>query len=135
MTRGTTGRRKIPKKFSIMGHEYKVILDKDLFDSDDAYGTAEPMKKTIRIQTPKKASLTPSQLKKYKEKMKREGKQIPNNLDTIDITNDDAVETFYHELVHIILDAMGEDKLYSDERFVSLFGRLLHQVDKTKIFE
>ena len=35
--------------------------------------------------------------------------------------------TFYHELVHAILTHMGEDKLTRNERFVDMFGGLLHQ--------
>jgi hypothetical protein len=36
-------------------------------------------------------------------------------------------QTFCHELVHCILDKMGEEELNDDERFVDLFGSLLHQ--------
>ena len=37
--------------------------------------------------------------------------------------------TFYHELVHAILFAMG--KMQHDEEFVENFGNLLHQFNKT----
>ena len=34
---------------------------------------------------------------------------------------------FFHEVTHAILDAMGRDKLYTDEAFVDMFSGLLHQ--------
>ena len=36
--------------------------------------------------------------------------------------------TFMHEVVHGVLDTMGENKLSSDERFVSTFASLLVDV-------
>ena len=49
-----------------------------------------------------------------------------------DILNDGTVmDTFYHEKVHVILDAMGEHKLSSNEKFVEIFSRLLRQSDET----
>ena len=36
-------------------------------------------------------------------------------------------QVFCHELVHAILEKMGEDKLCGDEQFVDVFGSLLHQ--------
>lgn len=39
-------------------------------------------------------------------------------------------QTFFHELVHAILFAMG--KTAHDEEFTDTFGAFLHQYDKTK---
>lgn len=36
-------------------------------------------------------------------------------------------QTFCHELVHAILDRMGEHDLNGNEKFVDVFGSLLHQ--------
>jgi Zn-dependent peptidase ImmA (M78 family) len=36
-------------------------------------------------------------------------------------------QTFCHELVHCILDKMGETDLNDNEQFVDVFGSLLHQ--------
>jgi hypothetical protein len=36
-------------------------------------------------------------------------------------------QTFLHELVHFILDAMGKSELRANEEFVDLFAGLLHQ--------
>jgi hypothetical protein len=40
--------------------------------------------------------------------------------------------TFYHEKVHWILFAMGEDELRTNEKFVDMFAFLLHQADTTQ---
>lgn len=37
-------------------------------------------------------------------------------------------QIFCHEVVHAILHTMAEEKLCSNEKFVDLFGSLLHQV-------
>ena len=50
------------------------------------------------------------------------------------ITECNTVDTFYHEKVHIILDAMGEHELSGNEKFVEIFGRLLRQSDETAEF-
>ena len=44
------------------------------------------------------------------------------------------LDTFYHEKVHIILDAMGEHTLSSEEKFVEVFSRLLRQSDESAEF-
>jgi hypothetical protein len=45
-----------------------------------------------------------------------------------------ALDTFYHEKVHIILDAMGEHDLSKQEKFVEVFARLLRQSDQSAEF-
>jgi len=47
-------------------------------------------------------------------------------------TGDYMETTFYHELVHGILDSMGRHTLSEDEEFVEGFANLLHQYEKTK---
>jgi len=44
-------------------------------------------------------------------------------------------DTFYHEKVHAILDAMNEKDLNNNEKFVDLFAKLLRQSDETAEFE
>lgn len=36
-------------------------------------------------------------------------------------------QTFWHELTHCILDAMGEDSLSGNEKFVSIFSGFLYE--------
>lgn len=40
--------------------------------------------------------------------------------------------TVYHEIVHAILDTLGEHDLSQNEKFVKKFSMLLHQFEKTK---
>lgn len=40
-------------------------------------------------------------------------------------SEDNKVNTFYHELTHSILDTMGEFELSQNEKFVSTFSSLL----------
>ena len=47
------------------------------------------------------------------------------------LSKDTILDTFYHEKIHIILDAMGEHKLSRNEKFVEIFSRLLRQSDET----
>ena len=45
-----------------------------------------------------------------------------------------VIDTFYHEKVHVILDAMGEHELSKNEKFVEVFSRLLRQSDETACY-
>lgn len=42
-------------------------------------------------------------------------------------TPDMMGHAYLHELTHAILNAMSEDRLYKNERFVDTFSGLLHQ--------
>jgi len=44
----------------------------------------------------------------------------------------DKEQTFFHELVHMILDSMGRDRLKWSEDFVDLFAKRLYEYEKTK---
>ena len=50
------------------------------------------------------------------------------------VTDCCAIDTFYHEKIHIILDAMGEHELSQNEKFVEIFARLLRQSNETEEF-
>lgn len=41
-------------------------------------------------------------------------------------------QTVYHEVVHAILESMGENELSSNDKFVQNFALLLHQFEITK---
>tara|TARA_R110000782_G_scaffold243011_1_gene329553 strand:- start:550 stop:855 length:306 start_codon:yes stop_codon:yes gene_type:complete len=47
------------------------------------------------------------------------------------LNHNSILDTFYHEKIHIILDAMGEHELSKNEKFVEVFSRLLRQTDNT----
>ena len=48
------------------------------------------------------------------------------------IDNDLIQQTLYHEVVHAILDSMGETALSANDKFVQNFALLLHQFETTK---
>ena len=50
-------------------------------------------------------------------------------------SNDYQEASYYHELVHGILQTMGEFDKDSDERFVEGFANLLHQAIKTAKYD
>lgn len=57
---------------------------------------------------------------------------ISDNFNGDRCTPDYMEASFYHELVHGILETMGKTDLSSDEGFVEGFANLLHQFEKTK---
>ena len=58
-----------------------------------------------------------------------EGKMlIADNFSTSKQSESSKVNTFIHEVVHGVLNTMGENKLSSDEKFVTTFASLLVDV-------
>ena len=85
-----------------MGHKIKVEKKKNFMSLTDNHGLSDFQKNVITLQ---------------------------------DVTKSYSLEqmehTFYHELVHFILNAMNEHELNTNEKFVDLFGGLLHQALNT----
>jgi hypothetical protein len=95
----------IPEKFRLNGKVIEVVLDDIFCATQCCYGEADFSEKSITLC----ASYGGKKLtKKFKE------------------------ETFFHELVHMILDSMGKDRLKYDEGFVDLFATRLYEYEKTK---
>ena len=92
---------KIPKQFNILGYTIDVVYEDDRLNERQLLGQASPnfAKISLRKQV--------------------EGKVLPKA--TLE-------HTYLHEVVHIVLKAMGEDELYENEKFVDLFAGLLHQI-------
>ena len=42
-------------------------------------------------------------------------------------------KTYYHELIHMILDSMGKHNLKYNEGFVEEFAQRLYEYEKTKV--
>ena len=95
---------KIPKKFKVFASTINVGIDNIRLSNEGSLGDCSFTDGQINICT------------EYK------GQKISDccNLDT-----------FYHEKVHIILDAMGEHELSKQEKFVEVFARLLRQSDES----
>lgn len=97
----------VPKEFNLLGHTIAVKTNNDRMGDKHALGYCHPLHNKITL-----ADTT-------------DGK--PLQLSVIE-------HTFCHELVHLILNTMGEDELYKNEKFVDVFGGLLHQYLTTAKF-
>ena len=112
----------IPKEFVLFGHKYTVNIVDDLFEKEDCYGTADEDVKLIRLQNI--GVIT----KMYEE----DGKMVESK---IVITPEIMAETFFHEVLHIILDATGEEDLSLNERFVNITGKALLEIYLSSVYE
>lgn len=100
----------IPKKFTLLGHEYSIVIKKDLFETEGCYGNADEDLKMIQLQD----------IGVVKRRYEENGKVIETSMT---ITNEMVVETFFHEVMHIIFDAMGEEELSENEKLVNILGK------------
>lgn len=99
--------KNIPKKFKLFGTTINVIFDNKRMNDNGFYGLAEYGQTKITLS---------------------------DVHGTEKLTNDRITETFYHEKVHTILDAMHERDLSANEKFVDVFAKLLRQADITAEF-
>ncbi len=106
----------------LFGHEYTVVLVKNLYESESCYGIADDDLKLIKLQD--LGTVT----KKYEE----EGKHIEVQFT---ITEQTLIETFFHEVIHIILDSLGEEQLSENEKFVNMMGKAFLEVYLSSRYE
>ncbi len=111
---------KIPKTFTLFGHRYTVLLSDTLFKTSSCYGLADDDAKLITIQ---KAGSATKVLEPEKEEIHFE------------ITDEAVVETFYHEMIHIIFDALGETKLSENEALVNMMGKAWLEIYLSSTYE
>jgi len=97
---------KIPKSIQLHGQTIKTVYRGDLTESEDCVGLAIYRKCEIVVQSVN-------------------GKGQPQRPASL------QQQWYCHELVHFILEQMGEDDLRKTEKFVDLFGNLLHQALST----
>jgi hypothetical protein len=112
----------IPKEFTLFGHKYNVVIKKDLFDQEGCYGNADDDLKLIQIQDLGEV------VKKYEEN----GKMVEIK---ITITEETMIETFFHEIMHIMLDASGELELSENEKFVNIMGKAWLEIYLSSVYE
>ena len=95
---------KIPKSFQLFGITIKVEIDADKMDEAGAYGETRYRTDTITLSN------------------KAHGKAICKT----------EIETaLFHEIFHTVLKRTSHHELCSDEKFVDLIARGLHQVMTT----
>ena len=112
----------IPKNFILFGHKYTVVIKKDLFETENCYGNADEDLKLIQIQDLGEVT------KRYKE----DGKMVERKLI---ITEETMIETFFHEVVHIILDSTGELNLSQNEKFVNMMGKAWLEIYLSSVYD
>ena len=95
---------KVPKEFTVFATKITVKYDNKRLSNEDLLGDC---------------SYTDSQI------------SICNKYKGMKVNKSAVIDTFYHEKIHIILDAMGEHELSQNEKFVEVFARLLRQSDET----
>ena len=91
---------KIPDKIQIAGRTIKIEFDKKLLSESDCYGESSVTESKITLCNDKRISE-----------------------ETINVT-------FIHEVFHLILYAMGEEKEFVNEKFVSKISEMLYQFIK-----
>jgi Zn-dependent peptidase ImmA (M78 family) len=85
------------KSIKILGYTYKIKWHKNLMKREGIYGECCYSSKTIRLQLPNK-----------------------------DISENEVLNTFFHEAMHMILHECGLDKI-NNEHHVVLLSAALHQ--------
>jgi len=97
--------KQLPTKFTLGAIEWNISIEDVDLSNKDVLGESCGITNKIKIA------------KHYKgEKMNPQNKEL----------------TLYHEVVHAILDTLGEFELSKNEEFVQKFSLLLHQFEKTK---
>ena len=92
----------IPSKFTVGGQDIEVIIQNTI--DGDKMGVACLWDGTIRIS------------EMYKGVRQSDSSKF---------------NTFHHELIHLILDTMGEYELSENERFVTTFGGFLTEATRS----
>lgn len=99
-------------------------MEDELFNKESCYGQADDDIKRIRIQ--KKGVVT---------RMDEDEDSKESKPTLVEITDAVLVETFYHELCHIIFDALGEYELSQNEKLVNMMGKSFLEVYLSAAYE
>lgn len=94
----------IPKTFKLGPHTYRVLQEEALQAKEGLLGRYIEVERLIKLQS---------------------------KIDSLNRPDSDYQLTFNHELVHGILDIMGEKELCGNEKFVDLFANFLTQAQET----
>ena len=94
---------KLPSSISIMGQDIEIEHCESLLDTEECWGLWYAEKNLIRVQSP--------------------DERHPKDL---------CFQSYYHELVHAILDITGHDKLSKSEDFVERLSQAIYQAEKSR---
>lgn len=95
----------IPEKFKLKRRVIVVKVDDEYCTDDGCLGEADFQDRVITL------------CGRYKNKI---------------LSKEEREKVFFHELVHMILDSMGRERLKWSEEFVDLFAKRLYEYEKTK---
>lgn len=112
----------IPKEFTLFGHKYNVVIKKDLFETEGCYGDADEDLKEIRLQD----------VGEVVKKIEEDGRQVELRMT---ITENTMIETFFHEIAHIVFDALGENDLSANEKLVNMMGKAYLEIYLSSVYE
>jgi len=97
---------KIPKTFELAGQTIKTKVSASI-ETEGAVGLSKFHQNEIRVRT---------------------------KLDGEDIVHDVQVQTFFHEMAHMLMYIMNEHELNNNEKFIDNLGQFLYQYEKSKKF-
>lgn len=94
----------IPKTFKLFGTTINIVWDNRRMNEREAYGLHNYSTSTITLC----------------------------HTDGIEqLSHGRMMDTYYHERTHAILEAMGENELSQNEKFVDLLAKLTRQADES----
>ena len=95
--------KKLPESIQILGNHIKVIEVDGLVDLGGRFGDWCSKSNTIRVQSLRKG-----------------------------FPDDVVFASYFHEVIHAVLDLTGHAKMSEDEEFVERLGQALYQAEKTR---
>jgi hypothetical protein len=98
----------IPISYQLAGTDWKVVWDNTKLNNQGDYGTCSHSESMITLST---------------------------TIGLKNLSEGKMEQTFYHELVHSILDSIHERELSDNEKFVDNFANMLHQFIKSAKYE
>lgn len=93
---------RVPKSFKVFGDTVKVYFNNQLCNELQLYGQARYDERKIILSTTR-------------------------GIDKLAVAQ--IEQTFYHEKIHILLEALNKRELSADEEFVDTFASLLRESD------
>lgn len=99
---------KIPHSFQLQGRTIEVVFDNERCNSAGAFGLADLNFNKILLAN------------------SHDGKDLPSSMIQF---------TLLHEVIHFVLDSMGEEKLGANEKFVDQMAGYLHQILETSKYD
>jgi hypothetical protein len=99
---------RIPRQFKLLGQTIRIDLVDHIASQNGTLGEARSIQNNILLQ---------------------------RNVDGFPIPESQRLHILWHEIFHIILNAMGQTELAEEEAFVDLIAGMTHQVLSTMEYE